>query len=184
MEESGPRDVARLAVPTNGAVVATLGDRVLPVRLVSADGVEVAAVTEFLLDQRACGGSASSVRSYALALLRWFRFLWAAGVAWDRAGRAEARDFMLWLEVVAKPGRGRSLAVPPQGSVNAVTRKPVAGSHYAARARRHNRAVVRAFYEYHREAGRGPLLNPMPARRGPGGCAPRPDDVVPAWPAC
>ena len=112
MEESGPRDVARLAVPTNGAVVATPGDRVLPVRLVSADGVEVAAVTEFLLDQRACGGSASSVRSYALALLRWFRFLWAAGVAWDRAGRAEARDFMLWLEVVAKPGRGRSLACP------------------------------------------------------------------------
>jgi hypothetical protein len=50
-----------------------------------ADGAEVAAVTEFLLDLRACGGSAGSARSYALALLRWLRFLEAVGVAWERA---------------------------------------------------------------------------------------------------
>jgi len=165
------RDVERLAVPVVGDVVAT-DDAVVPVVLRDAHGAEVRPVSEFLRDVRACGGSAGTARSYALALLRWFRFLCAAGVAWDRAGRAEARDFMLWLEVVAKPARGRSLAVPAQGLVNSVTRKPVAGSHYAVRTRRHNRAVVRAFYEYHREAGRGPLVNPMPARRGPGGGRP------------
>ena len=171
MGVSERRDVERLAVPVVGDVVAT-DDAVVPVVLRDAHGAEVRPVSEFLRDVRACGGSAGTARSYALALLRWFRFLCAAGVAWDRAGRAEARDFMLWLEVVAKPARGRSLAVPAQGLVNSVTRKPVAGSHYAVRTRRHNRAVVRAFYEYHREAGRGPLVNPMPARRGPGGGRP------------
>jgi integrase len=166
MGESGLRDVGRLAVPATGAVVEAPGDRVLPVRLTGADGAEVAAVTEFLLDLRACGGSAGSARSYALALLRWFRFLEAVGVAWDRAGRTEARDFMLWLEAARKPERRRAPGSPAPGSVNPVTRKPYPGVQYAVRTRRHNRAVVRAFYEYHREAGTGPVLNPMPAGRG------------------
>jgi integrase len=166
MSECGPRDVGRLVVPAVGAVVAAPGDRVLPVRLTGADGAEVGAVTEFLLDQRACGGSASSARSYALALLRWFRFLGAVGVAWDRAGRAEARDFMLWLEMARKPERRRAPGAPAPGSVNPVTRKPYPGVQYAVRTRRHSRAVVRAFYEYHREAGTGPMMNPMPSRRG------------------
>jgi integrase len=142
------------------------GDQVLPVRLVGADGVEVAVVTEFLLDHRACGGSASSARSYALALLRWFRFLWAIGVVWDRAGRVEARDFMLWLEAAQKPERRRAVGAAAPGSVNPLTRKPYPGVQYAVRTRRHNRAVVRAFYEYCREAGTGPMVNPMPGRRG------------------
>jgi hypothetical protein len=142
---------------------------VLPVRLVDADGAEVAAVTEFLLDQRACGGSIGNARSYALALLWWFRFLWAVGVVWDRAGRAEARDFMLWLEVARKPERRRMPGAPSPGSVNQVTRKPYPGVQYAVRTRRHNRAVVRAFYEYHREAGTGPMVNPMPPRHGSDG---------------
>ena len=47
MGESGLRDVGRLAMPATGAVVEAPGDRVLPVRLVGADGAEVAAVTEF-----------------------------------------------------------------------------------------------------------------------------------------
>jgi len=166
MGESGLREVGRLVVPAVGAVVEAPGDRVLPVRLVGADGAEVAAVTEFLLDLRACGGSAGSARSYALALLRWFRFLQAVGVAWDRTGRSEARDFMLWLEAARKPERHRAPGSPAPGSVNLVTRKPYPGLQYAVRTRRHNRAVVRAFYEYHREAGSGPLVNPMPAGRG------------------
>jgi integrase len=120
MEESGLRDVGRLAVPATGAVVEAPGDRVLPVRLTGADG----------------------------------------------AGRAEARDFMLWLEAARKPERQRAPGSPPPGSVNPVTRKPYPGVQYAVRTRRHNRAVVRAFYEYHREAGTGPMVNPMPAGRG------------------
>jgi transaldolase len=47
-----------------------------------------------------------TVRSYGVDLLRWFRFLWAAGVAWDRATRAEASGFAggcSWL--ASRPGR-------------------------------------------------------------------------------
>ena len=32
-------------------------------------------------------------------------FLWAAGVPWDQATRAEARDFSRWIQIAVKPGR-------------------------------------------------------------------------------
>lgn len=39
----------------------------------------------FFRDLLAAGRSESTVRSYGMDLLRWFRFVWAAeGVAWDR----------------------------------------------------------------------------------------------------
>jgi len=84
----------------------------------------------------------------------------------DRAGRSDARDFMLWLEAARKPERRRAPGSPAPGSVNPVTRKPYPGVQYTMRTSWHNRTVVRAFYEYHREAGTGPMLNPMPAGRG------------------
>lgn len=43
-----------------------------------------------------------------------------------------------------------------------MTGKRYAGEHYAARPRRHARAVVRSFYEYHREMHGQPLLNSFP----------------------
>jgi hypothetical protein len=39
-------------------------------------------------------------------LLRWFRFLWAAGIGWDQATRVEARDFCRWIQLAAKPAPG------------------------------------------------------------------------------
>ena len=33
-----------------------------------------------------------TVRSYGMDPLHWLRFLWAAGVIWERATRDEARD--------------------------------------------------------------------------------------------
>ena len=53
----------------------------------------------------ACGRSASTQRSYGLALLRWFRFMAAVDVAWDQATRVEARDFCRWIQIAAKPVR-------------------------------------------------------------------------------
>jgi len=50
-----------------------------------------------------------------------------------------------------------------------ITRKQYPGLLYAPRTRRHNRTVVRMFYQYHREQGTGPLVNPMPDRRGANG---------------
>ena len=45
----------------------------------------------------------------------------AIEVAWDAAGRAEARDFALWLKTVKKPARPRRPAAPAPGTVNPLT---------------------------------------------------------------
>ena len=84
-EEPG-RDLAGLVVPLAGRLVAT-GDRWEPFRLVDADGKTVGAAGLYFGHLQAAGRAELTVRSYGMDLLRWFRFLWASGVAWDRAGR-------------------------------------------------------------------------------------------------
>jgi len=143
------RDLVSLVVPRRGALVAT-GERQEPFRLVDGDGRVVAAAAEFFCDLQAAGRSALTVRSYGLDLLRWFRFLWAAGVGWERATRAEARDFCRWMIVAGKPSRGL-----PGGS----------GEPYSAAVRAHAETVLRGFYDFHLEAGRGPIVNPFPLDR-------------------
>jgi integrase len=159
------RNVAALAVARVGRVEET-GDRLLPFRLLDEQGAEVPAVTEFLHHMLADDASPASLRSYAYELLAWFRFLDAVMVRWDLAGRVEARDFALWLKTARKPARQRRPDAPAPGSVNPVTGKAAPGENYAARTRRHARAVIRSFYEYHREMHGRPLVNPFPQAKG------------------
>jgi site-specific recombinase XerD len=164
IEEADPgRDLAVLVVPQVGRLVAT-GNGYEPYRLVDADGVVTEAAAAFFCDLLAAGRSAATVRSYGMDLLRWFRFLRAAGVAWDRASRVEARDFCRWLQVRGKQSRphwrGGAAAVVP----DAVP----AGGAYAPSVRAHSETVLRRFYDFHSEAGRGPVINPFPLAR-PGG---------------
>jgi integrase len=159
------RNVAGLAVARVGRVEET-GDPLLPFRLLDEQGAEVPAVTEFLHHMLADDASPASLRSYAYELLAWFRFLDAVMVAWDLAGRVEARDFALWLKTARKPTRQRRPDAPAPGSVNSVTGKTAPGENYAARTRRHARAVIRSFYEYHREMHGRPLVNPFPQAKG------------------
>src|SRR6185436_18119047 len=72
-------------------------------RLVDGDGAVVAPTAPYFAELRACGRPATTQRSYGMDLLRWFRFLWALGVAWDQASWVEARDFCRWLQIVDKP---------------------------------------------------------------------------------
>jgi integrase len=97
-------------------------------------------------------------------LLRWFRFLWAVDVPWDQATRVEARDYSRWIQLTDKPTRpgGR-----PPGLPNPVTGKSSPGSKYAPTTRGHSESVLRGFYDFHRDAGSGPMINPFPlVRRG------------------
>ena len=87
-----PRDLAVLVVPGRGGLEAT-GDLFQSYRLVDADGAVVAPVAAYFAELMACGRPATTQRSYGMDLLRWFRFLWALGVAWDQATGVEARDF-------------------------------------------------------------------------------------------
>lgn len=97
-----PRDLASLVVPRCGAVVAT-GEVFEPFRLVDGTGIVVGPAAVFLRDLQACGRSASTLRSYGMDLLRWFRFVWAIEISWDRATAIEARDFCCWIQLVDKP---------------------------------------------------------------------------------
>jgi len=155
-EAEVPRDLVNLVVPQRGGLVAT-GERQEPFRLVDGDGLVVAAAAEFFCDLQAAGRPDSTLRSYGLDLLRWFRFLWAAGVPWERATRAEARDFCRWMIVAGKPARGGA-------GRGAGAREP-----YSAAVRAHAETVLRGFYDFHLEAGSGPIVNPFPldrSRRG------------------
>jgi len=86
------RDLVTMVVPQVGRLVDT-GEVHDPCRLVDGDEVVVEAVTEYFRDLQAAGRSTATLRSYGMDLLRWFRFLWAADVGWQRATRLEARDF-------------------------------------------------------------------------------------------
>lgn len=131
IEDDEPsRDLAGLAVPQAGRLVAT-GDRYEPYRLVDGDGVAVAAVTAYFRDLLAAGRAESTVRSYGMDLLRWFRFLREAGVAWDQATRVEARDFCRWLQVTGKQPRPHWRT---SGQVGALAAVPAGGAYAPAGA--------------------------------------------------
>lgn len=181
------RDLAALVVAQQGRIETTQ-DPFEPYRLRDPAEDSVGAVAAFLGDLQACGRAATTQRSYAMALLRWFRFLWAIGVAWDEATRVEARDFCRWTQVSGKPVRlsqwraGASdipvTAEPPlsgrdtmtqtgvSGVTNPVTGRQAPGLGYAPATRAHSETVLRSFYEFHLQAGSGPMVNPFPLSRG------------------
>jgi len=159
-ERMPPRDVSAIVVEQVGALVAA-DDAWEPYRLVDGEGATVAAVSAWFAELQAAGRSTATTRSYGMDLLRWFRFLWAMGVRWDRASRVEARDFCRWLQVAAKPTRvhwryrGDAVTLPAAGPAAA----------YAPSVRAHSETVLRGFYDFHRDAGTGPILNPFPLDR-------------------
>jgi len=140
----------------------------------------VAAVVGYLRDLQADGRSEATQRSYAMDLLCWFRFLWAIEVGWERATRLEARDFCCWIQVSDKPSAALAACSPGSGGdlagagrsgktagvPNAVMGKPSPGLKYASATVAHCETVLRSFYEFHLEAGSGPIVNPFSLVRG------------------
>jgi site-specific recombinase XerC len=159
------RDLARLVVSRIGAVVVS-EDLWEPVRLMDAAGEVSRPVAGFLQDLQAAGRSVATQRSYAFDLLRWLRFCWAVDVAWDHATRVEVRDFCRWLALREKPRRtGMSTVRQRAWTPNPATRRASPGANYAAATRAHSETVLRVFYDFHRDAGSGPMVNPFPLSR-------------------
>jgi Phage integrase, N-terminal SAM-like domain len=154
-DEDVPGDLSRLVVPLLGSLEVT-GDLFAPYRLVDGNGGTVEPVAAFFAELMACGRPPATQRSYGMDLLRWFRFLWALGVGWDQATRAEARDFIRWLQVTMKPARPHwrypagdapsPRERPVAGTVNAVTGKPSRGECYGAATVAHCESVLRASF--------------------------------------
>ena len=161
-DASSGQELAGLAVPQVGRIEGT-SDPWMPWQLLDSAGVPVEPVGEFLRDLQAAGRSPATARSYGMDLLRWFRFLWAIDIGWDRATRVEARDFCRWMLVAGKPSR------PHWRSPGKVSDSLSSSVAYAPSVRAHSETVLRTFYEFHLEMGTGPIMNPFPldrARRG------------------
>ncbi len=179
--EEKPRDLAALIIPRAGWLEHA-EDPWEPYRLCDRAGTVVGPVAVYLRDLQASARPETTLRAYSTALLRWFRFLWAIEVPWDQATRAEARDFCCWIQLTVKPGRaGRrddaggaglatGAAAGPGGGLagvpNPVTGKAPPGRGYASATVVHSESVLRGFYEFHGDAGTGPVVNPFPLARG------------------
>ena len=156
------RDLAVLAVPLAGSLEAT-GDPWLPFRLIDPGGTVVESVSAYFHDLQAAGRCEATMRSYGMDLLRWFRFLWTVEVVWNRATRVEARDFCRWMLVSGKPTRPHWRRPADMARTSSTVQV------YAPSVRAHSETVLRGFYEFHLEAGSGPIVNPFPldrSRRG------------------
>ncbi|MGH3446925.1 MAG: tyrosine-type recombinase/integrase [Nocardioidaceae bacterium] len=161
-DDGSQQDLATLVVPLSGSLEQASGPW-QPYRLVDPEGVAVEGVASYFHDLQAAGCSVETVRSYGMDLLRWFRFLWAIGVPWQRATRVEARDFSRWMLVAGKPTRPHWRK--PDQAPEPATRV----ASYAPSVRAHAETVLRSFYDFHLGVGTGPLVNPFPldrSRRG------------------
>lgn len=163
-------------LPETGALVKT-ADSAWPYVLVDAEGVVVVPVSASFAELQACARSATTIRSYGMDLLRWWRFLAGWGVEWNRATRLDARDFARWMQIAPKPSRvhwcrrvsGETASAPAvqgvAGVPNAVTGRAGPGRLYSVSTRAHCETVLRSFYAFHLEEGTGPIINPFPAMR-------------------
>lgn len=158
----------------------TTGDVWEPYRLIDPDGHRVEPVAIYFKDLLTADSPATTLYSYGNDLLRWWRFLWAHDIAWDRAVREDARDFALWMQLADKPVRvhwrhrgkdpaeipGRKIPALAPGTPNPVTGKPTIGKKYAPATRAHCETVLRTFYDFHLDLNSGQLLvNPFPLDR-------------------
>ncbi len=174
------RGLKNFILPEMGRLLET-GDPWEPYQVLDAFGRPIEPITTFLKDLIAADSSPLTPRSYGMDLLRWWRYLWAFDIEWDRAVREDARDFMLWMRLADKPvrvhwrHRGKEPAEIPQlsrsdrpapGTPNPVTGKPTVGMKYAPSTRAHCETVLRSFYDFHLDRHSGSLLvNPFPLVR-------------------
>ncbi|MDQ1013272.1 integrase [Streptomyces sp. V4I23] len=175
------RNPASFVVPQTGRLEET-GEAAEPYRLLDPEERLVVPAAVFFADLQAASKPPTTIRSYGMDLLRWYRFLWAVDVPWNQATRVEARDFSRWFQLADKPVRvhwrhqrkgvaadvvpaPRRSQRPEPGTPNPVTGRPAPSLKYAASTRAHCETVLRAFYDFHLEEGTGPIVNPFPLDR-------------------
>lgn len=107
-----------LVVPQIGRLEET-GRAEEPYRLLDPSDVLVEPVAEWFAELQAASKPPTTIRSYGMDLLRWYRFLWTLEISWDKAARVDARDFTRWLQLADKPvrlhWRYQKYGIPPEG---------------------------------------------------------------------
>ncbi|MFE6039880.1 hypothetical protein [Streptomyces sp. NPDC056452] len=102
--EGAERDLSALELPQWGRLRET-GD---PYQLIDKDGLVCAEAQAFFKDLQTAGREDTTLRSYALDLLR---FLWVLDIRWDQATRCRGEGLHA-LDAAGRQARARALAPP------------------------------------------------------------------------
>lgn len=135
-----------------------------PFDLVDEHGEADEAVRHFLLDLSASDKRPATIKTYAYALLDWFRFLHRGGKTWQQAESSDVRAYVLHLRTADNPYRHRRPDSVVPGSLNPRTGKATLASGYKPTTINHRLSVIKSFYaslERHDDDVR----NPIPLRR-------------------
>lgn len=141
---AAPRDIKGLAVHEIGSLRPSK-DVPAGWEMLDAAGQPVEPVAAYLHHLVADGTEPGTRRTYAMALQRWWRFLAAIDVAWQRATLTDFVDFLTWMECAAPRHGGR-------------TRKKNEG--YARTTITLTTTILTDFYDHHQSMGTGPMVNP------------------------
>jgi hypothetical protein len=162
-----PRNVSTPVVPAVGGLEIT--EAMPGVIVTDAAGQPVLVISDYLNSLLVGGASPGSVRSYALlALLRWWRFLAAVNVRWERATRVEVRDLVLWIRFAARPAT-------PLSRLDRANASALAHSAMLGRTRRRPR--TRPLQRWVRRLRRRSTRTNLPATLATGAAPP-----LAAWP--
>ena len=134
-----------------------------PFDLVDENGEADEAVRVFLLELIASDKSPATIKTYAYALLGWFRFLQLREKTWRNAQPSDVRDYVLHLRSADNPYRHRRPDSSVPGSLNPRTGKPTLAPGYKPATINHRLSVIKSFYTY-LEQRYDDVLNPVPLR--------------------
>ena len=175
-EGDAPRDLSRLVVPLGGSLEAT-GDLFEPYRLVDADGVVLgpaAAYFRELAGVRAAGGDAPVLWDGLAAVVA----VLVGGRGWLGSGDPGGGPGFLLVDPAGGQAGAAALALSRgwragdgDGAGSGRDAEPgdgeaFSGRGYATATVVHCESVLRGFYDFHLQAGSGPMVNPFPLARG------------------
>jgi integrase len=135
-----------------------------PFELIDGNGEADEAVRLFLLDLIASDRSPATIKTYAYALLDWFRFLHRSEKTWRQAEPSDVREYVLHLRTADNPYRHRRPDSVVPGSLNRRTGKATLASGYKPSTINHRLSVIKAFYAS-LERRDDAVLSPVPLWR-------------------
>ncbi|MGH2626331.1 MAG: tyrosine-type recombinase/integrase [Anaerolineales bacterium] len=162
------RDVATIKARLVGTVVSAPDDALVFSVSFPDDIRAERAANAYLTELADTFARPLTLRSYAFDILRWLRFLGAVGVAFDEAVRSDYTDFRRWLIDHGKTGGARRApsARPSGARMNRITGKSAPHeSQFDPATIRHSRVVLHEWYEFLRDRGLRPIVNPIPNSR-------------------
>ena len=158
------RDITQVPQVVIGKVVETAGDpnQAFTWRCPEWPRAE-RAVNRYLRDLQDSGVRPLTLRSYAMDLQRWLRYLRAVDIEFDQATLSDYFDFRRFL---AHHGKTRGARRPRRDGFevrNQKTGKVHADDHaYALSSLQHMRSVIHEWYDFLFERSGKPLVNPIP----------------------